>query len=31
MMKGLPRHRLGFYSFVGGLVAAIIVLSLVSG
>lgn len=30
-MKGLPRHRLGFYSFVGVAVAAIIVLSIISG
>lgn len=27
MMKGLPRHRLGFYSFVGLAVTAIVVLS----
>jgi len=31
MMKGLPRHRLGFYSLVVVSVAAIIALTIISG
>lgn len=30
-MKGLPRHRLGFYSLVAVSVAAIIALTIISG